>query len=261
MTYWANFDAVLTSVPGGFRGGAGAVLGAIVGSFLGTVLIRWPQGRSAAGGRSQCDGCGAALSPAELVPIFSYLASRGRCRRCGGRVDPRHVAIEAAAALIGLASLVAHPGMVGLATAIFGWWLLILAALDFEEHWLPDLLTLPLIPAGPAVALLGYGPDVAARSIGAAAGFAALFLIGLVYRKLRRREGLGGGDPKLLAAIGAWVGWQQLPQVLLGAGVVGLVGLLLMRARGKPVAMSHRLPLGTLMALAAWPLWLMTAAT
>ena len=81
----------------------------------------------------------------------------------------------------------------------------------------------------------------------------------MAYRRLRGRDGMGGGDPKLLAALGAWLGWQQLPMVLLGAGLVGLSAILASRLRGKSVAATDRLPLGTLMAITAWPIWLVVA--
>lgn len=234
----------------------GLAFGAIVGSFLATVLIRWPAGRSALGGRSACDGCGAALGPAELVPVLSWAIQRGRCRRCGSNINIRHPAMEIGAALIGLVAALALPPVEALATAIFGWWLLLLAALDAEHQWLPDRLTLPLVPAGLVVAWIGIGPALEDRLIGAAVGFAVLAAIGLFYRLLRGRRGLGGGDPKLLAAIGAWLGWAQLPLVLLGAGLVGLAAIAARRLRGERVAATDRLPLGTLMAVTAWPMWL-----
>ncbi|MEO7826501.1 MAG: prepilin peptidase, partial [Allosphingosinicella sp.] len=92
---------------------------------------------------------------------------------------------------------------------------------------------------------------------GAAAGFASLYLIGRLYRALRGRDGLGGGDPKLLGAIGAWLGLMHIPFVLVGAGLIGLAALLLKRLRGGSVAAADRLPLGALMALAAWPIWIL----
>lgn len=239
---------------------AGLVLGAIVGSFLATVLIRWPRGESAASGRSRCDACGAPLGAHELVPIVSFGAQRGRCRRCGGRIDTRHLAVEIAAAAMGLVAIVAHPLPLAAVTALLGWWLLLIALLDQEHHWLPDRLTLPLIPLGLAAGWAGFGPGLAERAIGAAVGFAALEAIRLGYRRLRGREGMGGGDPKLLAGIGAWVGALQLPFILLGAGLLGLVAVLLMRRRGEKVTATSRLALGALMALAAWPVWIVVAA-
>jgi leader peptidase (prepilin peptidase)/N-methyltransferase len=242
------------------RGGLGLALGLLVGSFLATILLRWPEGRSAVRGRSACDGCGRPLSAAELVPILSWVVLRGRCRTCRSPIAPEHPAIEVAAAMVGGVALAAHPGLAGVVTALLGWWLLLIAALDAKHHWLPDRLTLPLIPAGLAVALGGIGPEWRERAIGAAAGYLLLAGIALSYRKLRGREGLGGGDPKLLAGLGAWLGWQQLPLVLLGAGLLGLAALLLRRLRGEQVRATDRLPLGTLMALAAWPLWLLSVA-
>ena len=194
------------------------------------------------------------------MPILSYFLVKGRCRHCGAAIDRRLLAIEAGGALIGLTAIAAHPIPLAVATAIFGWWLFLLAALDAEHHWLPDRLSLPLIPAGLIVAWLGFGPALGERLIGAAVGFAALAAIAFGYRRLRGREGLGGGDPKLLAAIGAWLGWQMLPFVLLGAGLIGLAAILMMRLRGHNVAATDRVPLGTLMALTAWPIWLLVAA-
>jgi leader peptidase (prepilin peptidase)/N-methyltransferase len=237
----------------------GLVLGAIVGSFLATLLIRWPRGRSVIAGRSRCDSCGTALGPRDLVPLLSYAALHGRCRRCGAGIDRRHVATELAAALLGLVSLVAHPLPLAVVTLLLGLWLLLLVALDVEHHWLPDKLTLPLIPLGLVAAWAGFGPPLSDRLLGAVLGWAVLASIAAVYRRLRGREGLGGGDPKLLAALGAWLGATQLPFVLLGAGLLGLAAVLLMRLRGEKVTGSSRLPLGALMAVAAWPIWLIVA--
>ena len=238
---------------------AGLMLGAILGSFIATILIRWPQGLSVIAGRSRCDSCGRPLGPGDMVPILSYAALHGKCRACGVRIDRRHFAVELAAATLGLVALVAHPLPLAAITLGLGLWLLLLAMLDLEHQWLPDRLTLPLVPLGLMAAWAGFGPSLIERAIGAVAGWAALFLIALAYRHLRGREGMGGGDPKLLAAIGAWVGALQLPFVLLGAGLLGLAAILLMRLRGEQVSATTRLPLGTLMAVAAWPIWLITA--
>jgi leader peptidase (prepilin peptidase)/N-methyltransferase len=237
----------------------GFVLGAVIGSFLAAVMIRWPEGRSVARGRSACDGCGRTLRPLELIPILSWFLVRGKCRTCGAAISKTHLAVEAGAALIGLSAILAHPLPLAVFTAVLGWWLFLLAALDVEHHWLPDRLTLPLILAGLAVAWVGFGPGLEERLFGAAAGYLALELIRIAYRLLRGREGLGGGDPKMLAAIGAWLGWPSLPFVLLGAGLIGLGVVAATRLRGKAVSATDRLPLGTLMALAAWPLWLLLA--
>ncbi|MDB5679082.1 A24 family peptidase [Sphingomonas bacterium] len=235
------------------------VLGAIAGSFLATLVIRWPQERSVIGGRSMCDGCGRTLKAWELVPLVSALAARGQCRTCSVKIDPRHWQIELWCAVLGVISGIAVPGAVGIAGAVFGWLLLALAALDVAEFWLPDALTATLALVGLAsiaVAPPGW-PD---RLIGGVVGFASLWLIGFAYRRLRGREGLGGGDPKLLGAIGLWVGWAMLPFVVLLACLVGLAAVLAAMARGRRVSATDRLPLGALMAIAAYPVWLVMIA-
>jgi len=234
----------------------GAAAGAIIGSFVATVTIRWPQGRSAMGGRSACDGCGVTLVARDLVPLASWILLRGRCRRCGDRIDPRHPAIELAAAVIGASALAVAPGWSGVAGCVFGWTLLLLLVLDAEHFWLPDRLTLPLAAAGLAAAGLGLEPSFESRAIGLVAGWGGLTLVAAGYRLWRGRQGLGGGDPKLFGAIGAWLGWAALPAVLFGAAMTGLVVVALRLIRGRAVTATDRLPFGVLLALAAWPAWL-----
>lgn len=247
-------------MPSGGILAAAAVVGAVVGSFLAVLLVRWPQDRTAMVGRSACDSCGGVIAPYDLVPILSSLLLRGRCRRCGAAIDVRHLGVELAAALVAVAAALAHPLPEAVLTAAFGWTLLLLAVLDFEHHWLPDKLTLPLLGLGlVSAAAMEFGPTFTDRLAGAAAAYLVLCLISLAYLRLRGREGLGGGDPKLFAALGAWLGWQPLPFVMLGAGCIGLAWVLLQGLRGRTVSATDRLPLGALMAVAAWPLWLATA--
>ena len=250
---------MIANPPGLVFPALGLVFGAVGGSFLATLLIRWPRGESVIAGRSRCDRCRAPLGVAELVPILSFAALRGRCRACGTRIDPRHPIVEASAAIVGLFAMVAHPWPLAGVTLALGHWLLLVAMLDVEHEWLPDALTLPLIPLGLAAAWAGFGPPLLDRLIGAALGWALLFLMALAYRRLRGREGLGGGDPKLLGGIGAWIGAMQLPFILLGAGLLGLAAVLMMRMRGEEIGPTSRLPLGALMAVAAWPVWLIVA--
>lgn len=232
------------------------VLGAIAGSFVATLVIRWPQERSVVGGRSQCDSCDAALGPADLVPLLSAMLSRGRCRHCGARIDPRHWQIELGALAIGVVAALAVPGPAALAGAAFGWLLLALAALDVAEFWLPDALTLTLALAGLATGSLGIDPPFADRLIGGVAGFGALWLIGLGYRRLRGRDGLGAGDPKLVGAIGLWLGWRMLPAVLVLAAAAGLALVAAGIVAGRAARLDDRLPFGALLAIAAYPAWL-----
>ncbi|MDP1025895.1 A24 family peptidase [Sphingomonas sp. KR1UV-12] len=233
------------------------VLGALVGSFVATLVLRWPEERSVVHGRSACDGCGRTLRAIELIPLVSALASRGRCRRCGGRIDPLHWQVEAAALLIGASAGWIAPGPAGVMGAAFGWLLLALGTLDARAFWLPDRLVAPLALLGLAGGAVGLAPSLLDRLIGGAAGYALLALVAFSYRHWRGREGLGGGDPKLLGAIGLWLGWRLLPAVLLCAGLIGLGVVLFRQLTGRPMAATDALPLGTLMALAAYPAWLL----
>ncbi|WP_375427212.1 prepilin peptidase [uncultured Sphingomonas sp.] len=234
-----------------------APLGAILGSFLATLVVRWPENRSVLTGRSACDGCGRTLASRDLVPLLSAFASRGRCRECGGRIDPVHWRVELACALVGLgAGLIAMDWREAAAGAIFGWLLVTLAALDWRAFWLPDRLTGTLALAGVAARMAGLAPDLPDRLIGGAAGFASLWSIARAYRLLRGRDGMGGGDPKLFGAIGLWLGWRMLPSVLLLAGLAGIGIIMFRRLTGRPFARDDALPLGTLLAAAAYPAWL-----
>lgn len=229
------------------------VLGLILGSFIAALTWRWPRGTSILKGRSHCDTCQTPLKPLNLIPVLSFLYQNGRCTTCAAPISRRHLGIELAAGLIAALSLFVAPGLPGLALASFGLLLLTLAVLDVEHFWLPNRLTLPLLALGLALA----PPPLPDRLWGALAGYASLTLIAFTYKKLRRREGMGGGDPKLFAAIGAWLGWTQLPFVLLGAGLIGLLLVLLDKQRGAPLKPDTPLPLGSLLALAAWPLALL----
>jgi leader peptidase (prepilin peptidase) / N-methyltransferase len=206
-------------------------------------------------GRSACDACGHGLSAVELIPIVSALFQRGKCRHCGTAIDRRHLVIELAAAFVGGIALGVSPGLAGLAGAVFGWILIALIALDTAHYWLPDKLTLPLLITGLGAGLVGIEPPLIDRVWGAASGYLSLAAIAFIYKQVRGRDGLGGGDPKLLGAIGAWLGWQYLPMVLLGGSGVGLLYVLFRTLRGAPMSATDRLPLGALMAIAAFPLW------
>lgn len=235
------------------------VLGAIVGSFVAALVIRWPQERSVMRGRSACDACGRTLDAADLVPLLSALVLRGRCRRCGVAIDPLHWRIEAAGLLIGAAAGIVAPGVEGVAGAVFGWLLLALAALDLRAFWLPDRLT-GLLALGGTVTAIWFAPAPIDRLIGGVAGFVALWGIATGYRLVRKREGMGGGDPKLFGAIGLWIGWQMLPAVLLIASMVGLGVVLAAQLRGRAMTADTALPFGALLAIAAYPAWLFMVA-
>lgn len=224
-----------------------SLLGLIIGSFAALLTWRWPQGQAITG-RSRCDACGVQLGAAELVPLLSYLWLRGRCRHCGAAIAARHLAIELAAAVIGGVMLWRYPPLAGAAAAFAGWWLLLLIILDAEHYWLPDRLTLPLIPAGLALGeAIGFAP-LAERVMAAAAGFLALSALRLAYRLRTGRDGMGGGDPKLFAGIGAMLGAAALPFLLTAAAGLGLGLAGKDMLQGRAVSATTRLPLGALMA-------------
>ncbi len=167
--------------------------------------------------------------------------------------------MELAAAMIGTISAVLFGGLspLTLAAAVLGWSLLLLAALDWQHFWLPDRLTFPLAMLGLGANLLAIGPGILDGVIGMLAGFGSLWLIARGFRAQRGYDGMGGGDPKMLGAAGAWLGWVALPQLVLMAALAGLLLALVRAISGHSMDASQRLPLGTLMALAAWPLWLL----
>ncbi len=225
-----------------------ALLGAIIGSYMATIALRWPAGRSASVGQSACDGCGLTLRWFELIPILSYVAARGYCRRCGAKIASLHLRIELCAAALGLvsASLYIEP-ISALISAVLFWQLLLLAVLDWRHLWLPDRLTIALAASG--LALGGWVSDLplTIRAAAMVGGFLTMELIRRGFLALRGKEGMGAGDPKMFGAIAAWTGPFALPFILMLAAVVGLAAALLALARRKQV---DAFPFGTYLALA-----------
>lgn len=179
----------------------------------------------------------------------------------GGPVAPqghRRSAFVAAAVIVGMGSgAVADAGWPTMAASVvLGGMLLLLATLDITHFWLPDRLTVPLGAAGLVAQAMGIGPGLASGVLAMALGFGALWLVGAVYRAVRGHEGLGGGDPKMLAAIGAWLAPESLPWVVLLAALLGIAVTAFGRVAGRSAHRFTRLPFGALMAAAAWPLWL-----
>lgn len=173
-----------------------------------------------------------------------------------GPARNRLLLITAGSVAIVLWAMSILPGPLGAVSAVLGWWLFLIAILDAEHFWLPDRLTIPLGLFG-LIAAGFYDPaNWLDHAIGAAAGFLALALIAFSYRRLRKREGLGGGDPKLLAAGGAWVGWIGLPSVLVWASAAALAVIVAMILRGGHVGLQQRIPLGLYLALGIWLTWL-----
>ncbi len=236
------------------------LLSPFIGSFLGVVIRRLPLGRSIALARSACEGCGRALPARDLVPLLSFAVLRGRCRFCRAGIARFHVWIELAAIGVAAWAMTVTADVVSLwADCVLGWSLLALAWIDRDHLRLPDALTLPLVALGLLVTFW-LDPDAAVdHALAAAVGYLAFSGVALAYRMLRRREGLGQGDAKLLAASGAWVGLAGLPTVVLGAAVIALCMTLGQRLFQHQAA-DTPIPFGPYLALATWLVRLYGAA-
>lgn len=239
------------------------VLGLVVGSFLNVVIHRLPkmlerqwqaecaelQGHEPTEAanynlivpRSACPTCNQHIAPIHNLPVLSYLILRGKCASCGSRISMRYPVVEL---LTGL--LTAYIGWrfglnwTALALMIFGWSMIALAMIDLDTFYLPDSITLPLVWLGLLTQLGGLFPHVGleAAVIGAVAGYLSLWSVFWLFKLATGKEGMGYGDFKLLAAIGAWMGWKVLPLVILLSSLVGAVvgiGLIVARRQGKDV--------------------------
>jgi leader peptidase (prepilin peptidase)/N-methyltransferase len=247
-----------------------ALLGLAFGSFLNVCLSRWPEGESVVKPRSHCRNCGRTLAWWENVPLVSWVALKGRCRGCGSWIGWRYVAVEAAVG--GLWAIVVwrawdtlFPIEWAAGMMLFLWVLVALAVLDAEHLWLPDALTLPGIALGLGWwvlqeeqiewasrlqnSLLEDARDIGLRLLGVIAAAGLMVLIRWVYWLVRRREGIGLGDAKLMALLAAWLG---LPGALLAFGlgvvlgaVVAVVGLAMPKRDADEAWGLGKLPLGT----------------
>jgi len=227
-----------------------------IGSFLGVVAKRAESPRTIVIGRSVCPHCGVRLGVADLVPVLSWVASRGRCRQCRQPIGWFYPAIELAAVIVAIWAALSTEGAVLWVSVGLGWTLLALAATDGEHYLLPDYLTLPLAAGGLAVTWVFDRPDFRDHVIGAAAGLFVIIGIHSLYKALRGREGIGLGDAKLFAAAGAWVSWTGLPSVMLLAAVSGLAYALARNGFTTMPAGSERIPFGAFLCFGLWVVWL-----
>jgi leader peptidase (prepilin peptidase) / N-methyltransferase len=233
------------------------LLGLIVGSYLNVVIYRLPRGISTVMPRSRCPECGAAIRAVDNVPVVSYLLLGGRCRACRARISWRYPLLEAATSALFLASFLRFGiSFEAPAAALFCALLLTLALIDFDHMILPDALTVPAIALGILLqpflswARLWEGPwgAMAGAALGALLGAGILLAVWAAWYLIRREEGMGLGDAKMLAAIGAFLGWKGVLVSLFFAALSGsVVGLGLMAWGGR--GGKARLPFGTFLAL------------
>ena len=251
------------------------LFGLMIGSFLNVVIYRLPlmmqrewraqcaelldqaipddtPRLSLWGPRSQCPHCHHLIGATENIPLLSYIRQRGRCAHCGVAIGAQYPLVEAASGL--LAGIVAWKlgfGWPAMAALLFTWTLLAASVIDLHHQLLPDDLTLPLLWLGLLAALFGLGTDLRSAVIGAMAGYLSLWLVYQGFRLLTGKEGMGHGDFKLLAALGAWTGWQHLVAIILLSSLVGAIcGVALILLRGR--ARGAPLPFGPFLAAAGW---------
>ena len=243
-----------------------ALLGLCVGSFLNVVIHRLPKmlergwqaqcaelaGESPAGlpaynllvPRSQCPACGHRISALENIPVVSFLALRGRCSACAAAISSRYPMVELLTGVLTVAAVLRFGFTpVALAACVLLWSLIALTFIDFDTQLLPDNITLPLAWAGLLANVAGLSPAASSLRdavIGAVAGYLALWAVYWIFKLVRGKEGMGYGDFKLLSALGAWLGWQMLPLIVLLSSVIGAaIGISLVVFKGR----DHQIPL------------------
>lgn len=238
---------------------AGLLLGLAVGSFLNVVILRLPvmmerdwqqqcreyldpdtpaptsESYNLARPASHCPACRQPISALENIPVLSYLVLRGKCRHCGTRISPRYPIIELVTALLSVLVVQAFgPQWLTLAVLLFTWALIALTMIDLDHQLLPDTITLPLLWLGLLVNTQHGLTSLESAVWGAIAGYLILWCVYWGFRLITGKEGMGFGDFKLLAALGAWLGWQALPQIILLSSLVGaVVGITLISLRGQ----------------------------
>lgn len=261
------------------------VLGLLVGSFLNVVIYRLPKMMEAQWHeqctellcantstaedaltikaaepavfnlwlpRSRCPNCNHQITALENIPVLSYLFLRGKCSACKTKISLRYPAIELLTGLLSLFVIMTFGATtLGLMALIFTWCLIALTMIDYDTHLLPDDITLPLLWLGLIINAFGVITSLPSALWGAVGGYLFLWSIYWLFKLLTKKEGMGYGDFKLLAALGAWMGWQYLLQIILVSTVVGAVigiALMIVKRRGKDIP----IPFGPYLAIAGW---------
>lgn len=228
------------------------LFGAIVGSFLNVVILRLPEEhQSIVFPASHCPQCSSPLSWFENIPIVSYIFLRGKCGHCNKSISPQYPVVELFMALV--AAALVHRFHLSLATVgyfFFSAALLVIIFIDMRLQIIPDVISLPGIVLGFLFSLVSDTVTWQSSLIGLFAGGGVLYAVALSYSLLRKIDGMGGGDIKLLAMIGAWLGWQALPFVIFFSSTTGsILGIIAMRYQNK--GGQTRIPFGPFLSLAA----------
>ncbi|PCI19317.1 MAG: prepilin peptidase [Piscirickettsiaceae bacterium] len=254
-----------------------ATLGLLVGSFLNVVVYRLPimlqrnwtseclsflsredeitteaELFNLSTPRSRCPSCKHLISSIENIPVISYIFLKGRCRNCKSAISIRYPLVELTTACLSFAiALQFGVSIQTCAALIFTWTLICLALIDFDTQLLPDSITLPLLWSGLFFSLFHTFTDPVTSIIGALAGYLSLWSVYWAFKIITKKEGMGYGDFKLLAAIGAWLGWQALPLVIMLSAFVGaIIGISLIIIQGRHK--STPIPFGPFLAIAGF---------
>ena len=231
------------------------LLGAIAGSFLNVCIYRIPAGESVVKPRSRCGECRTPIRPYDNVPILSYLILRGRCRGCGARISLRYPLVETLTGAAAVATYALHGwSLASPVSFAFVCALIVISLIDLDHQIIPNVISIPGIAIGFLAALLVGEPSWRSSLIGLLLGGGVLWLVAELYFRFTGREGMGGGDVKLLAMIGAFLGWPAVPVTLLLASLSGtFIGVGVMIARGSdsrtPIPFGPFLAAGALCAL------------
>jgi len=227
------------------------VFGAVVGSFLNVCIHRLPLGKSIVRPRSRCPVCEKAIAPYDNIPLLSYLILRGRCRHCGVSISPVYPAVELLTAVLSLVLFRKFGlSLPYLASFVFSAALVVVAFIDLEHQIIPDVISLPGIPLFAAAGIGIMGLTLWDSLIGILLGGGVLYLVAAGYELLKKQEGMGGGDIKLLAMIGGFLGWKSLLFVILVSSLLGaVVGLsVILYKKGD---LKYAIPFGPFLSAAA----------
>lgn len=246
-----SFSETLAGLPRGYFTTVALILGLSIGSFLNVVVYRLPRDMRLSKPRSFCPHCRAMIVWYRNIPLFSYLLLRGRCGECGAPISARYPAVEFAAGAIFAASVWRWGiSWSSGSSIVFACAMLVLAIIDVDFRILPNVVTLPGIAAGLAFSVVNPRVAFVDVLIGAALGGGLLYGVAWFYLQVRGQEGMGMGDVKMIAMIGAFLGWQGvLLTIFLGSLIGSIVGIAMMSLKGRD--WSYALPFGTFLALAA----------
>jgi leader peptidase (prepilin peptidase)/N-methyltransferase len=271
-------ESLFFAAPGNtFVAVAAGLFGLMIGSFLNVVIHRMPKMMQRESDnyvahesgkplphtdrynlivpRSACPHCGHQITALENIPVISWLFLRGKCSDCKAPISARYPIVELLTALVSALLIWRFgSGLAGLATLVFAWMLIAMTLIDFDTQLLPDDLTLPLLWCGLLVNMSGIFVPLDEAVIGAVAGYLSLWSVYWLFKLTTGKEGMGYGDFKLLAALGAWLGWKMLPVIILLSSVVGaVVGIALIafakHGRDKPIPFGPYLAAAGMLAL------------